>query len=145
MARIDKEIIINASIDKVFSYVSDFRNWPELWPSLLAAEDVQSLPNGGYSARYEYKMVGVRFTGMGEFTEYVPNQWIVINTKGGIHSTITCTFRAIEDKTRVTLTIEYVVPVPLLGKLTEYVILKMNDQEANLVLMNLQLRFLIDT
>lgn len=144
MVRIDKEIIVNSSIEKVFSYIREPTNWPEIWPSLLAIEDVQSLPNGGYSAKYEYKMVGIRFKGTGEYTEFVPNHWIVVNTKGGVQSTITCTFRSIEDKTRVTLTIEYEVPVPLLGKLAEIVILKMNDQEADLVMVNLQARFLMD-
>ena len=144
MARLDKEVIVNSSPVKVFSYVSNPNNWPELWPSLMAVENVKTLSNGGFSATYEYKMAGMRFRGTGECTEYLPNQWMVIETKGGIHGRITLTFRSIEDKTRVTITIEYTVPVPLLGKLTEYVILKMNEQEANLVLSNIQLRFMVD-
>jgi uncharacterized membrane protein len=144
LARIDREIIVNSTLERVFRYVSDPYNWPELWPSLMAVEDVKPLSNGGFSARYEYKMIGMRFKGTGECTDYVPNQWMVIDTKGGIHGRITLTFRSIEDKTRVTITIEYTVPVPLLGKLTEYVVLKMNEQEANLVLNNLRLRFMVD-
>ena len=144
MARIDREIIVNSSLERVFRYVSDPNNWPELWPSLVSVKDVKFLPNGGFSGTYQYKMIGMRFRGTGECTDYVPNQWMVINTKGGIHGRITLTFRAIEDKTRVTITIEYTVPVPLLGRLTEYVILKMNEQEASLVLNNLQLRFMVD-
>lgn len=144
MASIDREIIVNSTLEKVFSYVSNPNNWPELWPSLMAVKDVNTLSNGGFSAAYEYKMMGMRFKGTGVCTDYVPNQWMVIDTKGGIHSRITLTFRSIEDRTRVTITIEYTVPVPLLGKLTEYLVLKMNEQEANLVLNNLQLRFMID-
>ncbi len=144
MARIYKEIIVNSTLERVFRYVSDPNNWTELWPSLMAVKDVKALPNGGFSAAYEYKMIGMRFRGTGECTDYLPNQWMVLETKGGIHGKITLTFRSIEDRTRVTITIEYTVPVPLLGKLTEYVILKMNEQEANLVLNNLQLRFMVD-
>jgi len=144
LARIDKEVIVNSTLERVFRYVSDPNNWPELWPSLMAVKDVKTLSNGGFSAAYEYKMIGMRFGGTGECTDYVPNQWMVIDTKGGIHGRITLTFRSIEDRTRVTITIEYKVPVPLLGKLTEYIILKMNEQEANLVLNNLQLRFMVD-
>ena len=44
----------------------------------------------------------------------------------------------------MTLTIEYKVPIPLLGKLAEFVVLKMNDQEADLVMVNPQARFLMD-
>jgi hypothetical protein len=55
---------------------------------------------------------------------------------------ITCTFRSDENITRVTLTIEYKVPVPLLGKLAEAIIVKMNDQEADLIMVNIRARFL---
>ncbi len=105
--------------------------------------DVQSLPNGGYSARWVYKMAGMRFQGEGEYTAVVPNSWLVIKTKGGISSTITWTFRSIRNRTRVTLTIEYKVPIPLLGKLAEAIVVKMNDQEADLIMHNLQVRFIM--
>jgi uncharacterized protein YndB with AHSA1/START domain len=144
LARIDKEVTVNSPIERVFNYVSNPHNWPEFWPSLLGVKDVQLLPNGGYSATYEHKMAGMQFTGAGECIEHVPNQWISIQTKGGIRSTITCTFRSIEARTRITLTIDYQVPVPLLGKLAEFVVLKMNEHEAELVMVNLQARFLMD-
>ena len=105
--------------------------------------DVQSLPNGGYSARWVYKMAGMRFKGEGEYTDVVPNHWLVIKTKGGISSTITWTFRSIGNRTRVTLTIEYKVPIPLLGKLAEAIVVKMNEQEADLIMHNLQFRFIM--
>ena len=142
MARIDKEIVVNSSIDRVFSYISKPSNWPEFWPSLIAIDDMQPLPEGGYKAKYEYKMVGIRFNGTGEYTEFITNQWIVVKTKGGIQSTITITVRSKSAKTRLTLTIEYKIPILLLGKLAEFIILKLNDQEAELVMQNLQAIFL---
>lgn len=142
MARIDKEIIVNAPVERVFSYISEPGNWLEFWSALVDISDIQPLSKGGYKAKYEYKMAGMRFKGTGEHTEFVPNHWIVVQTKGGIQSTITITVRATEGKTRVTLTLEYDIPVPLLGKLAEFVILKMNDHEADLVMLNLQARFL---
>ena len=112
-------------------------------PSLMEVKDIQSLPNGGYSARWVYKMAGMRFKGTGEYTEIVQNQWFVVKIKGGIESTITWTFRSKEDKTRVTLTLEYKVPIPLLGKLAEAIIVKMNDQEGDLIMAHLQARFMM--
>ena len=143
VARIDKEVILEVPIEKIFSYISEPRNLPEFWPSLMEVKDVQSLPNGGHSARWIYKMVGMRFEGTGEYTRMFPNQFFVIETKGGIRSTITWTFRSWKNKTRVTLTIEYKVPIPLLGKLAEAIIVKMNEQEGDLILANLQARFMI--
>ncbi|MFC1940047.1 SRPBCC family protein [Chloroflexota bacterium] len=142
MARIDKEITVNASIDRVFKYISVPSKWLEFWPSLVKIEDVQSLPNGGYRAKYDYKMLGMHYRGTGEYTEFSPNQLIVVQTKGSIKSTIMITTHSTEDKTRITLMIEYGIPVTLLGKLTEFVILKMNESEADLVMRNLQIRFL---
>ena len=59
MARVDKEIIINSSIERIYDYISDPSNWPEFWPSLIEVEDIQPLPNGGFKAKYEYKMAGM--------------------------------------------------------------------------------------
>ena len=143
MAKIDKEVWVGAPIEKIFGYISDPRNLPEFWPSLMEIKDVQSLPNGGYSARWVYKMLGMRFEGTGEYTQIVPHRFFVIETKGDIRSTIAWTVRSLENKTRVTLTIDYKVPVPLLGKLAEYIALKMNEQEADLIMANLQARFTI--
>ena len=142
MAKVEKEVTVKAPIEKVFRYISEPNNLPEFWPSLMEIKDVQSLPNGGYSARWVYKMLGMRFEGKGEYTKIVPNHWIVIETKGGIRSTMTWAFRSKEDMTRVTLTIEYKVPIPLLGKLAEAIIVKINDQEGDLMMANLRTRFI---
>ncbi|MFC1952582.1 SRPBCC family protein [Chloroflexota bacterium] len=144
MAKIDREIIVNSPIERVFNYISDFTNWPEFWSSLMEIEGIQSLPNGGSRADYQYKMAGMRFQGAGEHTELAPNHWIVVDTVGGIQSTITWTFRSIDDKTQITFSVEYKVPIPLLGKLAELVVLKMNEQEADLIMVNLQARFLLN-
>jgi uncharacterized membrane protein len=143
VAKVEKEVIIHAPLEKIFGYISEPRNLPEFWPSMMEVKDVQSLPNGGYSARWVYKMAGMRFEGTGEYTEIAPNQWFVIKTKGGVRSTITWTFRSRENITRVTLTIDYKVPIPLLGKLAEAIIVKMNEQEADLIMSNLQARFMM--
>jgi len=143
MAKVDKEILVEASIEKIFGYINEPSNWPEFWPSLVEIKDVKSLPNSGYSGRWVYKMLGIRFEGTGEYTQIVPNKFFVIETKGGIKSTIAWTFRSWENKTRVTLTIEYKVPLPLLGKLAEAIIVKMNEHEADLIMANLQTRFMI--
>jgi len=143
MAELERAAIVNAPIEKIFRYINEPRNWLEFWPSLMEMKDVQSLPNGGYRARWVYKMAGMRFKGEGEYIDVAPNHWLVIKTKGGIGSTITWTFRSAGNKTRVTLTIEYKVPIPLLGKLAEAIVVKMNEQEADLIMHNLQIRFIM--
>ena len=141
MAKVEKEVILEAPIEEVFSYVSNPHNGLEFWPSLLEVNDVKPLPNGGYSGRYVYTMSGIRFEGQGEYTEIIPNQWFVIETRGGVNSTITWTFRSRGNITRVTLTVEYKVPILLLGKLAEAIIVRMNEQEGDVIMANLQARF----
>ncbi len=143
MAKIEKATILHTPIENIFRYISEPSNAPEFWPSLMEVKDVQSLPNGGYRFGWVYKMVGMRFEGTGEYTQIVPNQYFVIETKGSICSIITWTFRSRANITRVTLTIEYKIPIPLLGKLAEAIIVKMNDQEGDLVMVNLGARFMI--
>ena len=138
MAKVDKEVWIEAPLEKTFGYISKPSNLLEVWPSLMDIRDVQSLPNGGYSLRWLYKMLGMRFHGSAEYTQIIPNQFFVVETKGGINSTISWTVRSREKKTRVTLTIDYTVPIPLLGKLAEAIVLNMNDHEGDLIMTNLQ-------
>ena len=142
MAKVDKEAWIEAPLEEIYDYVSYPSNLPEIWPSLMEVKDVQPSPNGGYNLKWVYKMLGLRFEGKAEYTRTVPNEFIVIETKGGIKSTIVWTFRFREDKTRVTFTVEYKVPIPLLGKLAETIIVKMNDHEGDLIMSNLHTRFM---
>ena len=62
-------------------------------------------------------------------------------TKGGINSVLTWTFRSQANRTRMTLTVNYKIPIPLLGKLAEAVVEKMNEQELTVMLANLRARF----
>ena len=141
MIIIAEAVTINAPVEKIFNYVSTPNNLPEFWPSLMEITDVQSVPKGGYKARYVYKMAGIRFKGTGEYTEIVPNKSLVIVTKGGISSILTWAFRSQANRTRVTLTVNYKIPIPLLGNLAEAVIKKMNEQELTFMLANLKARF----
>jgi len=142
MITIGNAVTINAPVEKIFNYISIPNNLPEFWPSLMEITDVQSLPKGGYKARYVYKMVGISFQGTGEYTEIVPNKSLVIVTKGGISSVLTWAFRSQTDRTRVTLTINYEIPVSLLSKLAEAVVKKMNENELILMLENIRTRFI---
>ncbi len=141
MITIDKETIISAPLENVFAYVSKLSNLPEIWPSLIQVKNEQLLPNGNYSFQWVYKMAGVYLEGTGEHST-AANQWITTTTSGAIDSTITWTFRSTEDRTRVTFTIKYGTPLPVLDRLGEMIIKKMNDQEADLILANLRARFM---
>ena len=138
MAKMHKTITINAPVEKVFGYVNQPTNLPEIWPSMVEAKDVQRLPNGGNSFRWVYKMAGMSFEGTSEDTEHIPNQRVVNMTKGGIESTMTWEFQPEADGTRVDVEVDYTVPIPLLGKLAEALIIKQNEREFDSLLANLK-------
>ena len=140
MIKAVKNIIINAPIKKIFDYISEPTNLPEIWPSLMEIKDVQRLPDGNINNRWIYKMAGIRFEGTSEGVESVDNQRIVSKTKGGVESIQTWMFQPEGDETKVTLEVEYTIPIPLLGKLAEAIIVKINKHEGEVILANLKSR-----
>ena len=78
MAAIDKEIMIKAPLEKIFNFVIKSSNLIPLWPSLIEVENEKLLPNGGYSAKWVYKMAGMYFKGKSECTDVVPHRWFSV-------------------------------------------------------------------
>lgn len=83
----------------------------------------------GKHYHWKYKMVGVPLHGEGTTTEYVPNERMVAKTKGGIASTLTYSFAPHEGGTELEVDSGYTIPVPVLGKLAEKLVLKRNQRE----------------
>ena len=140
MAKITKSVTINAPVEKVYAFMSEPTNLPEIWPSMVEVKDVQPSPAGGYNFSWVYKMAGVRFDGASETTEAIPNQRVVTKSTKGIESTFVWMYEPEGDGTKLTLEIEYTVPIPLLGKLAEAFIVKQNQHEADVMLANLKAR-----
>ena len=140
MKKAVKSISIKSPVEKIFNYISEPTNLPEIWPSLIEIKDVQRLPDGKTKNRWVYKMAGIRLEGTSEGVESVANQRIVSKTKGGVESTQTWTFQPEAGGTKVTFDVEYTVPIPVLGKLAEAIIVKMNEHEGEVILANLKSR-----
>jgi uncharacterized membrane protein len=140
MPIIDKEIAIDAPLEKIFNYVNKPSNLPQIWPSFIGVNNEELLPNGGYKFQWTYKMGGVTLEGTAEYTDFVANFWFTCRTYGAIDSKITWIFRSIGFQNSVILNIDYWVPAPLKGSLDENMILKMNEKEAELILENLRMR-----
>ena len=138
MAKIVKTVTIDAPVEKVFGYVEEPANVPEYWPSVTEVKDVESLPGGGFKYRWVYKMAGVRFEGGTETTEFVVNERTVSENSGGVSGTVTWTYRSETGKAHVTFEAEYTVHVPLLRKLAESFLVKLNEQESEEILANVK-------
>jgi uncharacterized protein YndB with AHSA1/START domain len=138
MAKLESSISINAPVEKVFAYATKPENMPEYWPSMMEVKNVKELPNGGYSYDFVYKLAGVRLAGFSEDTEFVPNERHVSVSTGGIESKITYLFQPEDGGTNFAVEAEYTVPVPVLGKFAESIIVRMTEKEVEVILDNLK-------
>ena len=141
MPSVTKEDFISASIESVFNYIREPENMVEIWPSLISLTIEKKLDNGGYRFRWAYKMSGITLTGRGECIDLVPNLWIITKTHRGLESTHTWTFRANDQDTRVTLTVDYQLPSQFLNRVAEITMLDSNEKEVELILDNLRKKF----
>ena len=139
MAKITRTFTINAPVEKVFSFAAeDPTNLPKIYPSLIEVKNIKPSPAGGYNFSWIYKMAGMRFEGATETIEYITNQRIVTKSTKGLESTFVYTYEPEDSGTKLTMEIEYTVPIPLLGKLAEAIIVKLNQNEADVLIANLK-------
>jgi uncharacterized protein YndB with AHSA1/START domain len=73
MAKLERSIMINAPIDKVFSYLTKPENRTEWLPGAI---DVRNVTGQGLGQRwgYIYKIAGRHLKGEIEVIDYIPNQ-----------------------------------------------------------------------
>jgi len=139
MAVVEKNIEINAPVEKIFNYLQDAETNVEWMPGMVEVKDINIKEgNIGSQFRWTYKMSGLRFEGESEVTENIPNKKIVTQSHGGIQSTWTFSFDAQAKGSALALKVEYKIPIPVLGKFAEKLVLKQNDREATLSLENIK-------
>lgn len=137
MVKVERSITINARVEKVFAYIDDPVNGMKCLPSLT---DVRDITGQGIGKRWKwtYKMMGLPLQGEAEVIEHIPNQRCVAKTTGGILSTWTWAFKAEAGGTRLNLVVEYTIPMPVLGKVAERLVLRLNEREFTLGMGNLK-------
>jgi len=139
MPKIEKASTLNVPVEKVFSYITNPVNQLEWLPSITDVRDVSGQGKGQRFA-WTYKMMGIHLKGKTEVIEHVANQRLTFKTTGGIASTWTWTFTGEPNKTRLNLIVEYTVPVPVLGKIAERLVLRQNERETDLAMANIKER-----
>ncbi len=139
MATIHRIVSIKAPVSQVFAYLEDPRNDVEWLPGVIETTDVTGSGEGQHH-RWKYKMVGVPLSGETTVVEYVPNKRLVLQSKGGGESTWTFLYEPKDGGTTLNLTIDYTIPVPVLGKLAEKLVLRRNEREMDLAMENIRER-----
>jgi uncharacterized membrane protein len=137
MPTLRKSIAIRAPVERVFDYVGDPMNLLEIWPSLVAIRNVERHPAGN-SFDWDYKLLGLRVHGHTEPVEQVLNARQVSRSVTGIPNTFRWIYGARGDETEVTLEVEY--ELPMLGRLAQGIVGRVNEREAYILLANLKRR-----
>lgn len=139
MRHIRKNIEIkNTPRERVFDYINTPANLLTVWPSLTEISNVERSPDGRQSYDWVYRMVGLPFKGHSATVEMDEPRLLVVRNEGGIPSTFRWTFEKVGAGTRIEVDIEYEVPAPVVGKLAEAVVARLNEHEVLTLLANLK-------
>jgi uncharacterized membrane protein len=118
MKRVEHSVVIQAPVDRVFAYASDYRKWPEWYEGVSEFIPTTQVTRGS-GTRYAYKarMMGMWAAVETEIHDFVQDRgWTGVGTKGVPHRTHWI-FEPLGTGTKFTHAVEYKVPVPLLGPL----------------------------
>ena len=137
MAVIERSFFVEASQERVFTFLADHANDAQWLPGLA---DPRNFTGEGTDYRWEvtYKMAGISFNVTGKVVEHVPPSRHVVETRSGMVSVWDWTLEPERDGTRIALRMEYTIPVVALGKLVEKLLLKQNEKSADEGAANLQ-------
>jgi uncharacterized membrane protein len=138
---ITRNIRVETSVDRVFDFLVDPHNLPEIWPNVIEVKSVKrSKNNEGFNFSWTYKMSGVQLEGKCETIEYVPYERLAIKSSKGLDSTITWRFQPGGHETQLMFKLEYQIPSSLLKKPKEEIVVHENEHEVDAMLQNLKSR-----
>jgi ribosome-associated toxin RatA of RatAB toxin-antitoxin module len=139
MPKIERSIIINSPVREVFDYIADPKLTTEWLPGMIETKDINQTEKGvGSTHNWIYKMIGMRFEGKNITDEFVKDKKIVIRSEGSIKTLWNWNFELYDHGTKIDLSVEYTIPMPVLGKIAEAIVLRQNEREADLALANIK-------
>lgn len=120
MTRLHLSREIYCPIDEVFAYHTDLERAPQHWPNVIACRRVD---DSQYAWRY--RMYGVEFNGTARVRYVEPERRFVFAAEGGLQGTVSCTYTVLSARrTRVDVDVEYEVPMGVLGRAVDHVLVE---------------------
>jgi ribosome-associated toxin RatA of RatAB toxin-antitoxin module len=139
MVKVERSILLNAPVEQVFDYMADVHSNLEIIPGMIDIRDIQETPSHiGSHFRWTYKMAGIKFDGETTVLEWEQYKRVVTDSKGGIRAKWYFTYGREAAGSKLTIAVEYEVPMPVLGKLAEAVVHRQNEKELELALSNVK-------
>lgn len=140
MARIEKSIEINAPVEKVFDFVTDWPNMPRFMERTYAWKPTTEQTKGdGTTVAHRQKGLGREFDYECEVSGFVENEGFTLTSFRGPEAKSQWIFERLDDRTKVTLIAQYKVPVPIVGGILDALLVKrMSDTMFYKSLQNLK-------
>ena len=139
MKKITRTIEIKATAQRVFDFLTQPTNLPSIWPNMVAVSNVVDRGNGAQDFDWVYKMGGIHFKGHAKTEEAIPGKLARVRNDAGIPSTFVWKYEGLNgSNTRLTLSVEYEIPTPVVGKIAEVLLTKLNERDADTMLANLK-------
>ncbi len=136
MRKLVRSVEINAPVDRVYEFMTTPTNLPSIWPNLISVGNVQRSTDGANSFDWTYKMAGLHFRGHSRPLDVKKNELIVTRNDEGVPSTFRWMFQPKGAQTKLTVEIEYAMPVPVVGKIAEAFMAKVNEHDIEAMLRN---------
>ncbi len=138
MAHVQRSIAIKAPREKVYEYITDPISSEEWSPGLEKVVDV--IGKGvGRREKWVYKMAGMKFNGESVVQEMeYPDRYVLESVAGITSKWVFKLEKYFDGDTKLNLDVEYTIPVPVLGKLAERVVLGQNEKVADQIMNNIK-------
>lgn len=136
MHQIRKSIEIKAPVERVFEFLTTPNNFLSIWPSMVEVSNVVRRADGYNSFDWVYKMAGLRFKGHAEPKKIETNKYVEMRNESGIPSTFRWLYEPRGTATYLTVEVDYEAPAPVIGKLAEAIVAKINERELEALLAN---------
>ena len=138
MHKIQRTIEIKAPVQRVYDFVNQPTNLPGIWPHLVSVSNV--VPRAGaHDFDWIYKMAGMHLRGHGAVLEAQSGRVLRVRNEGGLPSTFVWTYTGLNGSgTRLSLEVEYSMPTPVIGKIAEALMVKLNERDIDGMLANLK-------
>ena len=141
MKMITREIQVNTPVERVFDFLSDPNNLPEIWPNIIEVKNVKKTKaNDSNTFNWVYKMSGMHLEGKCETIEYKPYERLAFQSTKGFDASVYWRFQTADSVTHLTLRFEYEIPSPLLKRIKDEIIVRENEHEVEAMLQNVKSR-----
>ena len=137
MVSYEGSIVINAPVSEVFAYAIEPSTMPDWMTALVEVRNVIG-SGAGQQWEWTYKMAGVHVRGQSVIVDYILNECATRQGIGMLSANWMTTVAPHDGGTKLTMKLEYTIPVPVLGRLAEHLTIRRNARELDVSLSNLK-------